>query len=68
MNCCLIRQYTKANDKYIQLSIGNAPWPMGVAMLGITVKRNAPKLSHVFNDEMTRKWMQALKRIISVSQ
>jgi hypothetical protein len=37
-------------------------------MLGITVKRNAPKLSHVFNDEMTRKWMQALKRIISVSQ
>ena len=40
MNCCLVRENIEANDKYIQLSIGNAPWPMGVAMLGITVKKN----------------------------
>lgn len=40
MNCCLVREYIEANDKYIELSIGNAPWPMGVAMLGITVKKN----------------------------
>ncbi len=41
MNCCLIREYVEANTRYIELSIGNAPWPMGVAMLGITVKKNA---------------------------
>lgn len=41
MNCCLIREYVQANTRYIELSIGNAPWPMGVAMLGITVKKNA---------------------------
>lgn len=49
MNCCLVREFGQANDKYIQLSIGNAPWPMGVAMLGITVKKNAQRLSHVLN-------------------
>ena len=68
MNCCLVRQYIQANDKYIDLSIGNAPWPMGVAMLSITVRRNAPKVSHVLDQEMSRKWMQTLKRFISVSQ
>ena len=68
MNCCLIREYIHANDKYIDLSIGNAPWPMGVAMLSITVKRNAPKVSHVLDEEMTRRWMQSLKRFITVSQ
>ena len=50
MNCCLIREYITANDRYIDLSIGNAPWPLGVAMLSITVRRNAPKVSHVLND------------------
>lgn len=68
MNCCLVREYIKANDKYIDLSIGKAPWPMGVAMLSITVKRNAQKLSHVLTNQMTRRWMQAIKRLISVSQ
>ena len=53
-----------AND----LSIGNAPWPLGVAMLSITVRRNTPKVAHVLNDELTRKWMQSIKRLISVSQ
>lgn len=41
MNCCLVREYTQATSRYIDLSIGNAPWPMGVAMLGITVRKNA---------------------------
>lgn len=25
-----LREYRKANDSYIQLSIGNAPWPLGI--------------------------------------
>lgn len=68
MNCCLIREYIQANDRYIELSIGNAPWPMGVAMLGITVRRNVERLTYVLDNEMTRKWMQGIKRLITVSQ
>lgn len=28
------REYQKANDSYLRLSIGNAPWPIGVTMVG----------------------------------
>ena len=28
------RQYSRANDSYLRLSIGNAPWPIGVTMVG----------------------------------
>lgn len=28
------REYRQANDSYLQLSIGNAPWPIGVADIG----------------------------------
>lgn len=68
VNCCIVREYVQANDKYLELSIGKAPWPMGVAMLGITVKKNAQRLSHVLNDEITRKWVQGIKRLITLSQ
>lgn len=68
MNCCLVREYIQANDKYIELSIGNAPWPLGVANLSITVRKNGPKVSHVLNDELSRRWMQTIKRLITVSQ
>ena len=29
------RNYVKANDAYLGMAIGNAPWPMGVTMVGI---------------------------------
>lgn len=28
------RAYQRANDAYLRLSIGNAPWPIGVTMVG----------------------------------
>jgi pre-mRNA-splicing factor 18 len=28
------REYLRANDAYLRLSIGNAPWPIGVTMVG----------------------------------
>ena len=31
------REYRQANDSYLQLSIGNAPWPIGVTMPGCVV-------------------------------
>lgn len=29
-----VREYLVANDAYLRLSIGNAPWPIGVTMVG----------------------------------
>lgn len=29
------REYLKANDSYLKLAIGNAPWPIGVTAVGI---------------------------------
>lgn len=34
-----VREYLKANDAYLQLSIGNAPWPIGVTMVGVSLSR-----------------------------
>lgn len=68
VNSCIVREYVQANIMYYDLSVGKAPWPMGVAMLGITVKKNAQRLSYVLNDEMTRKWVQGIKRLITLSQ
>eukprot|EP01056_Protomagalhaensia_sp_Gyna25_P005016 Protomagalhaensia_sp_Gyna_25__5015@NODE_555_length_3134_cov_94_974152_g431_i0_p2_GENE_NODE_555_length_3134_cov_94_974152_g431_i0NODE_555_length_3134_cov_94_974152_g431_i0_p2_ORF_typecomplete_len293_score55_84Prp18/PF02840_15/5_8e03Prp18/PF02840_15/2_3e34PRP4/PF08799_11/0_00048PRP4/PF08799_11/1_2e04Autoind_bind/PF03472_15/0_03DUF1451/PF07295_11/1_2e03DUF1451/PF07295_11/0_079DUF1133/PF06576_11/0_11_NODE_555_length_3134_cov_94_974152_g431_i022213099 len=32
---CIDKEYVRAHDKYIELAIGNAAWPMGVTMVGI---------------------------------
>ncbi|KAF7375051.1 SFM domain-containing protein [Mycena sanguinolenta] len=54
------RQYQRANDSYLRLSIGNAPWPIGVTMVGIHERSAREKISsdqvaHVLNDEVSRK-------------
>ncbi|KAI0714381.1 pre-mRNA splicing factor [Cerioporus squamosus] len=67
------RQYSKANDSYLRLSIGNAPWPIGVTMVGIHERSAREKIStdqvaHVLNDEVSRKYIQSLKRILTFAQ
>ncbi|KAI0723674.1 Prp18 domain-containing protein [Fomitopsis betulina] len=67
------RQYSKANDTYLRLSIGNAPWPIGVTMVGIhersaREKISADQVAHVLNDEVSRKYIQSLKRLLTFSQ
>ncbi|EJD49012.1 Prp18-domain-containing protein [Auricularia subglabra TFB-10046 SS5] len=67
------RQYQKANDSYLRLSIGNAPWPIGVTMVGIHERSAREKIStdqvaHVLNDEVSRKYIQTLKRILTFAQ
>lgn len=61
------REYIKANDAYLRLSIGNAPWPIGVTMVGIHERSGREKIfsnnvAHVLNDEVSRKYIQSLKR------
>lgn len=86
------RQYQRANDSYLRLSIGNAPWPIGVTMVGYVdcvlpfdhpcnkpnsihpvcsihersarEKISADQVAHVLNDEVSRKYIQSLKRCV----
>eukprot|EP00871_Galdieria_phlegrea_P000131 jgi/Galph1/1118/GphlegSOOS_G5791.1 len=67
------REYVMANDEYLRLAIGNAPWPVGATMVGIHARTAREKISegkiaHVMNDEETRKYIQAVKRLITLSQ
>ena len=68
-----MREYVKANDAYIRLSIGNAPWPIGVTMVCIHERSareriHSNQVAHVLNDERQRKWIQSIKRLISFCQ
>ena len=68
------RQYVKANDAYLTLSIGKAAWPIGVTMVGIHERSAREKLhehdkqAHIMSDEVTRKMLQSLKRCLSFAQ
>src|SRR5699024_5979755 len=69
----LERNYVKANDCYLQMAIGNAPWPIGVTMVGIHARTGREKIfaqniAHVLNDETQRKYIQALKRLMTQCQ
>jgi len=67
------RNYLRANDTYLEMAIGNAPWPIGVTMVGIHARTGREKISsryvaHVLNDETQRKYIQAMKRLMTQCQ
>lgn len=67
------RRYVDANDGYLRLSIGKAAWPIGVTMVGIHERSAREKLhagerGHVMGDEVTRKYLQAIKRCLTFAQ
>lgn len=69
----LDRNYVKASDAYLQMAIGNAPWPIGVTMVGIHARTGREKIfaqniAHVLNDETQRKYIQGLKRLMTNCQ
>ncbi|XP_050308552.1 pre-mRNA-splicing factor 18 [Anthonomus grandis grandis] len=69
----LNRNYLKASDAYLQMAIGNAPWPIGVTMVGIHARTGREKIfsknvAHVMNDETQRKYIQGLKRLMTKCQ
>ena len=53
---------------------GNNPWPIGVTSVGIHERSAREKISHVMNaahimnDEATRKFLSALKRLLTFMQ
>ncbi|KAJ3674634.1 hypothetical protein LUZ60_005250 [Juncus effusus] len=73
VNRCMDRDYLAAMDQYIKLSIGNAPWPIGVTMVGIHERSAREKIhtnsvAHIMNDETTRKYLQSVKRLMTFCQ
>lgn len=68
------RAYVTANDVYLRMAIGNAPWPIGVAAVGIHERSAQERIkapvdkAHVLHDEVTRKWVQQVKRLITHCQ
>ncbi|EHY56514.1 hypothetical protein ABEF92_005411 [Exophiala dermatitidis] len=70
------RRYVEANDAYLTLSIGKAAWPIGVTMVGIHERSareklhasSAGKQAHILSDEVTRKFLQSIKRCLSFAQ
>jgi len=70
---CERRDYKAANDAYYRLAIGNAAWPMGVTFTSIHERAAHDKLTsdqvaHVLNDETQRKYISALKRLMTFCQ
>lgn len=73
VNYCIKRDYLAAMDHYIKLAIGNAPWPIGVTMVGIHERSAREKIytnsvAHIMNDETTRKYLQSVKRLMTFCQ
>ena len=70
---CIDRDYIRANDNYIDLSIGDAPWPMGVTMVGIHERTGRSRIynsqvAYILNDDITKKYLQSVKRVMSFIQ
>ena len=66
-------RYVAANDAYLEMAIGNAPWPIGVTMVGIHERSAREKIfsnqvAHVLNDEVQRKYIQGMKRMMTFCQ
>lgn len=64
------KNYKDANSHYIEMSVGNAAWPMGVTMVGIHARTGREKISqnniaHALNDETQRKYIQGIKRLMT---
>ncbi|KAK4714164.1 hypothetical protein R3W88_020071 [Solanum pinnatisectum] len=74
VECCKNREYSAAMDQYLnKIAIGNAPWPIGVTMVGIHERSAREKIhtnsvAHVMNDETTRKLLYSVKRLVTFCQ
>ena len=44
MHSCDVQDYILANEKYMEMAIGNAPWPIGVTNAGIHARWDQARL------------------------
>ncbi|CAG9829006.1 unnamed protein product [Diabrotica balteata] len=72
-NSSTVSSFQEASAAFLQMAIGNAPWPIGVTMVGIHARTGREKIfsknvAHVMNDETQRKYIQGLKRLMTKCQ
>jgi len=70
---CEQREYRRAFSEYLQLTIGNAPWPIGVTMVGIHARSGREKIAeakvqHIMKDEVKSAYLTSVKRLMSRCQ
>ncbi|KAK9161128.1 hypothetical protein Syun_007469 [Stephania yunnanensis] len=70
VECCMKQDYLAAMDLYMKLAIGNAPWPIGVTMVGIhecsaREKTYTNRVAHIMNNETTGNYLQSMKRLMT---
>ncbi|KAJ1459296.1 Prp18 domain-containing protein [Pelagophyceae sp. CCMP2097] len=68
---CDAGEFIKAHDTYVLVAIGSAPWPIGVTCVGVHdrgSKITSGKIAHVMNNEMQRKFLTSIKRLMRISQ
>jgi pre-mRNA-splicing factor 18 len=57
----------------LRTAIGNAAWPIGLTMVGIheragREKISSSKVAHVMNNELQRKYLTSVKRLMTFAQ
>lgn len=70
------KNFVKANESYMKLSIGNVAYPIGIRDVGIHARHALLKITgedkstiaNVMKSESFRKWILAVKRLISYSE
>lgn len=67
------KEYKAAFDNYLDLSIGNAPWPIGVTMVGIHERSGRAKIfssqiAHIMNDDTQKQIILNMKRLLTFCQ
>jgi pre-mRNA-splicing factor 18 len=70
---CEEGNFRAAHDLYLQTAIGNAAWPIGLTMVGIHERSGREKIStskvaHVMNNELQRKYLTSVKRLMTFVQ
>lgn len=66
-------EFVRANDVYLLTAIGNAPWPIGLTMVGIHERSGRERISsknvaHIMNNEAQRKYLVSVKRLMTYLQ
>ncbi|CAI5756818.1 unnamed protein product [Candida verbasci] len=64
-----LKNFNKANESYMKLSIGNVCWPIGMINVGIHARNNLNKVpSNIMINESTRTWILSVKRLINFAE
>lgn len=63
------RDFLKAEESYMKLSIGNVAWPIGLIGVSIHARAKDSRLeqgqANIMIDEETRKWITGVKRLVT---